>query len=99
GNTTSCAALGDENQLFFAVAKGAQAGDCRTGGTDDLAGCGAAIGDPADPSRCAPLDRVTTNYCSALPPPWDCGSDNTSEVVNVVKPGSELGGVLCCRFL
>jgi hypothetical protein len=46
---------------------------------------------------CGVLDRASGTLCSALVAPWSCGSDNVAEALHIVKPGSLVGGVLCCR--
>jgi hypothetical protein len=89
---------------FFAVAGGGgTAGDCAAGQfgsmwLDDIRGCG-TIGH-AEGNGCYPLDRrLEFSDCLATKGAWACGGAAThdQEVKLVVKPNTELGGVLCCR--
>lgn len=68
---------------------------CMPTGNNDLFGCGTLGVAPA--VSCTPLTRSSSNLCSALSVPWACGSDAYNEATNVTKPGSDAGGVLCCR--
>ncbi len=63
---------------------------------NDVFGCG-NVGDASYSGTCGPLDRFGNNLCSALPPPWTCGTDGTHEADNVAKPGPSAGGALCCK--
>ncbi|MEI8256123.1 MAG: hypothetical protein WCJ30_10680 [Deltaproteobacteria bacterium] len=78
--------------------------DCRTDcaptaiTTNDIFGCGNVGSIPQN--SCAPLDRSGNNLCSMLPAPWACGTGPGADVREseyVSKPGSDAGGVLCCR--
>ena len=89
----SCAGAGDG---FFATRQSGPGGAVCGDGANDLFGCGSAGMAAADAS-CAPLDRFSFDQCSALPAPWNCGADGAAEADQVVKPGAEAGGVLCCR--
>jgi predicted small lipoprotein YifL len=67
---------------------------------NDVFGCG-TVGSTAAAESCGVLDRMGDNDCVALPPPWRCPDGpalpaNEHESENVIKPGSEAGGVLCC---
>lgn len=89
---------------FFAVAGGGgAAGDCAAGQSgsrwiNDVRGCG-TIGH-AEGNGCYPLDRrMEFSDCLATQGAWACGgaAAHDQEVRLVVKPNTDLGGVLCCR--
>jgi hypothetical protein len=71
--------------------------NCRESGdlNNDFFGCG-VIGTMITPSGCDGLNRASGNDCSALAAPWTC-SGGVMESRTVTKPGSNAGGVLCCR--
>ena len=48
---------------------------------------------------CAPLNTSLHDDSCSANPPWQCrgGNNNVHEISVVTKPGSALGGVLCCR--
>jgi len=81
--------------VFFATLEsGPGYAHCEGEGSNDIFGCGTLGATPA--KDCGVLNRFSHNNCSALASPWSC-SGNTTEVLTVTKPGSEGGGVLCCR--
>jgi hypothetical protein len=48
--------------------------------------------------RCAPLNASMHDDDCTANPPWRCNtSNNRTEISVVTKPGSALGGVLCCK--
>jgi hypothetical protein len=63
---------------------------------NDVFGCGSVGASPGD---CGVLNRFSGNLCGALPAPWSCGSDGCDEAHEVIKTGSDAGGVLCCRTI
>ena len=86
---------------FFAVAGGGSVGgDCAFGQNwvNDVRGCG-TIGQ-SEGEGCYPLDRrLDFTDCLATLGAWACGGagQHDKEVLNVFKPTTDLGGVLCCR--
>jgi hypothetical protein len=64
-------------------------------GTNDVFGCGNIGFRPSQ--GCGVLDRASGDLCAGLIAPWTCGSDLIGEALNVAKPGSAAGGVLCCK--
>ena len=95
GAKGGCAGLGAIAAVFYACGQsGAGLGSCGLG-ANDVFGCGALGAAPA--LDCAPLDRFSSDLCTALGAPWNCGPDNVNEAQNVVKQAPEGGGVLCCR--
>jgi outer membrane protein OmpA-like peptidoglycan-associated protein len=80
---------------FFATRQGGT-GDSNCGyGANDVYGCG-TIGAAIWGTGCSVLNRFSNNNCSGLPAPWSCYGE-VNEALNVVKPGVERGGVLCCK--
>jgi hypothetical protein len=66
--------------------------------SNDLHGCG-GLGQP-ETQGCAPLSRrMGFADCLATHGVWNCGSqdDSLQESKVVTKPGTALGGVLCCK--
>ena len=66
--------------------------------TNDLHGCG-GLGQP-EALGCAPLSRrMGFADCLATNGVWNCGTQDNSlqEAKVVTKPGTSLGGVLCCK--
>jgi len=61
---------------------------------NDVFGCG-TIGSTSL-SDCGPLNRFTSDGCSALPAPWTCRA-GFAEAATIKKATSAAGGVLCCR--
>jgi len=89
-----------EEQALFVVMVGASPqGVCCPDPTaaNDLHGCG-TIGEP-DSGGCPPLDRRMGFAECAATGVWQCGDEDSifSEADVVTKPGSSLGGVLCCK--
>ncbi len=68
-------------------------------GTNNVYGCG-NFGSPAM-AACAPFTRMIRDADCKANPPWMCVDGpidyNVSELLDVTKPGSAHGGVLCCR--
>jgi hypothetical protein len=95
-SSTGCTgAVGGTSSVFYLTFQSG-IGQQKCGpGTDDVFGCGNLGFRPS--SGCGVLDRASGNLCVALGAPWTCGSDQTGEALNVSKPSSALGGVLCCR--
>ena len=92
-----CGDLMAPAMTFFATALsgpgGAQCGE----GSNDLFGCG-TLGNPTDSVTCTMLDKTSGDICAALGAPWNCGTvASSNELAEVTKPGSEGGGVLCCK--
>jgi hypothetical protein len=49
-------------------------------------------------NRCLPLNADLHDDDCTANPPWRCtGTNNRTEISIVTKPGSALGGVLCCK--
>jgi hypothetical protein len=88
----------DDAPLFFATRQtGGGNALCDNLGSNDVFGCG-NLGDEPDVNSCDPLLLFSGDVCGALGgTPWDCGGDGEHEAENIVKPGSDGGGVLCCR--
>jgi hypothetical protein len=81
-----------------AMLTGACVGVNLTSDANNVNGCGNGLGSvfaPAD--MCAPLNRRLTLLSGQCPPPWDCGTDDRNEGLNVIKTGLSFGGVLCCH--
>jgi hypothetical protein len=98
--TGSCSGVTDAGaaSLFFGTLQsGPGSAQCATTGSNDLFGCGNLGAAPN--ANCTPLDRFSNNLCGSLGAPWSCPTNNGGfdETINVVKPGSLLGGVLCCK--
>jgi len=99
GDCEGCVAA--DEMLFFLVATGASPmGICSPDpqAVNDLHGCG-GLGQPEDQS-CAPLSRrMGFADCLATNGVWNCGGqlDNLREANVVTKPGTNMGGVLCCQ--
>jgi len=79
------------------------AGDaCASTGVNNLLGCGALIGNKAEPN-CAPLNQSLHQADCAATSTWFCGtvSPTFDEATIVTKSGSlensDEGGALCCR--
>jgi hypothetical protein len=98
-SSTGCtgSAEGATPVFFITAQSAAQPRTCAATGVDDVFGCGTLGARPVNGSNCAPLDRWSTNLCAALVAPWSCGADQAAEASNVVKPGRNAGGVLCCQ--
>jgi hypothetical protein len=89
------ATVDGDPDLFFATRQSGNGnGDCNSG-ANDVFGCGNLGVTPS--GNCAPLDRFSTDVCSGLAAPWDCGVDGVNEANNVTKSAAAGGGVLCCR--
>jgi len=87
-------------QAFFVVMAGAShQGVCYPdpSATNDLHGCG-SIGQP-ESGDCAPLNRRMDFADCMATGVWQCGTaqESLDEANVVTKPGSSLGGVLCCK--
>jgi hypothetical protein len=91
-----CAESDPSTTSFFAVRQSGPGGASCGDGANDVFGCG-SVGVAVTDASCAPLDRFSNDLCAALPAPWTCGPDGTAEADQVVKPGSDAGGVMCCR--
>ena len=63
---------------------------------NDVFGCG-THGVPLSNIPCGVLNRFSGNNCLGLSAPWSCGTSSIQEALNVTKPGSNFGGVLCCK--
>ena len=96
-SATGCAgsAVGAELVFFATAQHGAGQAQCGPTGTDDVYGCGTMGAQPN--ANCSPLDAWSGNRCVDLSAPWSCGTTQGVEALNLVKPGSTGGGVLCCR--
>ena len=94
-SATGCAgaAVGVAPTFYATAQPGAGQAKCGATGTDDVYGCG-SMGAPPN-VVCAPIDKWSGNDCKDLTAPWSCASP--TEALNLVKPGSTGGGVLCCR--
>jgi hypothetical protein len=99
GDCEGCVLPGE--QRFFVAAKAASPmGTCSADpdARNDLHGCG-GLGQP-EMDECAPLDRrMSFADCEATHGVWQCGtpeSDSLQEAVVVTKPGTGMGGALCC---
>jgi hypothetical protein len=89
-----------EEALFVVMAGASPQGVCYPdpAATNDIHGCG-SIGQN-ESGGCPPLDRrMGFSDCAATKGVWECGTaaDSLSEAKLVIKPGSSLGGVLCCK--
>jgi hypothetical protein len=99
--TDGCGGCVDEgDDRFFLVGMGASIqGVCTLdpSAKNDLHGCG-GLGQAEDPS-CAPLYHRLSFADCLVNPSWYCGTetDQFNEADIVSKPGSDQGGVLCCR--
>ena len=99
GDCEGCVPAGEPR--FFLVASGASSmGLCSPDplNANDLHGCG-GLGQP-ESQACAPLSRrMGFADCLATNGVWSCGdeSDSLQEAKVVVKRGTTLGGVLCCK--
>jgi hypothetical protein len=87
-------------KMFFASRQRAQGTTCdttNTAGTNNVYGCG-NFGSNA---TCTPFMHMLRDSDCKANPPWMCVdgplSQSTSELMDVTKPSSEHGGVLCCR--
>ncbi|MEM6993286.1 MAG: hypothetical protein AAF721_22425 [Myxococcota bacterium] len=80
---------------FFATRQSGVGQSACSAGANDFHGCG-NIGAAGLDASCDPLDRTSQDLCSGLAAPWSCPGSNVMEANQVVKPGSALGGVLCC---
>jgi hypothetical protein len=95
-SSNGCLDAATDPNLFFAVQEsGMGSAMCQLTGSNDIFGCG-SIGTAPDPITCTPLDRFSGDLCGALGTPWNCGTDNVSEAINVTKSGPGGGGVICC---
>jgi hypothetical protein len=94
-SSTGCteAVVGTAPLFYVTLQSGGGQQKCGPG-TNDVFGCGNIGYRPSQ--GCGLLDRASGDLCSALVAPWSCGSDLAGEALNVVKPGSLAGGVLCC---
>jgi hypothetical protein len=89
-----------EEALFVVMAGASPQGVCYPDSLaeNDIHGCG-SIGQK-ESGGCPPLDRrMGFSDCAATTGVWECGTatDSLSEAKLVIKPGSSLGGVLCCK--
>jgi len=88
--------LPDDDPLFFVQQiSGSGGAMCNGLGSNDIFGCG-NVGVPPDAATCAPLNRFSQDGCGFLGNDWDCSGGNVQEAINVVKPGVDYGGALCC---
>jgi len=85
-------------EIFWLTRQGQNSSvECVESGTNNLVGCGMVLGQ-STPESCAPLDRAMRfNHCADASVLWSCGESSQQEGQHVVKPGSDQGGVLCCR--
>jgi hypothetical protein len=94
-SSTGCLGAAVAANVFYVTAQpGAGQAKCGTTGTDDVYGCG-SMGAPPN-VVCSPLDRWSGNQCKDLTAPWSCATQQSTEALVLVKPGSAGGGVLCC---
>jgi len=89
-------------KMFFATRQRGPGTTCdpsNLSGTNNVYGCG-NFGSNAN-AACAPFMRMLRDADCKANPPWMCVDGpinyNVSELVDVTKPGSDRGGVLCCR--
>ena len=90
-------------KMFFATRQRGPVSTCdpaNEDGTNNIYGCG-NFGSNA-PTICAPFMHMLRDVDCKANRPWMCENGpttNTSdtELVDVTKPGSDHGGVLCCR--
>src|SRR5262249_53730849 len=65
---------------------------------NNVNGCGNGLGIVFQVAgMCTPLNRRLTATSGQCPAPWNCGTDDRSEGLNVTKAGLSFGGVLCCH--
>jgi hypothetical protein len=89
-------------KMFFATRQRGPGTTCdplNETGTNNVYGCG-NFGSNAN-AACAPFMHMLRDADCKNNPPWMCvnGAINysTTELLDVTKPGSDHGGVLCCR--
>jgi hypothetical protein len=99
-NGTGCPADGGASVFWLTgQTENVAANSCDPAEGNNLVGCGDLGGDASN--GCGPLTRrLREKDCgpsATMPvPPWSC-PDPSLESVSVTKPGSDKGGVLCCR--